>query len=101
MASDLQPHLQDKIFEVRLEPNDTPSKITSYFPLSDYEKQEIISALPSNPIEFRSIFSDTITDEQWSMTKDQIKKSLTMNSFLLTVSNLDFIMEKILANVPG
>jgi len=65
--------LEDKIFEIRYD-SDVISKIISYFPFSILEKQEISSLLPSNFNNFQSIFTDTISDEEWNKTKKQIKK---------------------------
>ncbi|ABX12604.1 hypothetical protein Nmar_0708 [Nitrosopumilus maritimus SCM1] len=67
------PHLEDKIFEIKYDSN-TVSKITSYFPFSDSEKQEITSIVNVDFLEFHSIFTDTVSDEEWNRTKDQIKK---------------------------
>jgi hypothetical protein len=68
-------HLQDKIFEIRYGSNDSVSKIISYFPFTDSEKQEIVSILNDNSFnKFHSIFTDSVTDEEWARTKDQIKK---------------------------
>ena len=79
---ELLPHLQEKIFEISA-PSDgaAPSKIRSYFSLSESEKQEIISILGGNSIEFHSIFSNLITDEQWAKTRDQIKKKFNDELF--------------------
>ena len=89
MEFSLKPHLQDKIFEIRAESDDMPSKVVSYFPLSAYERQEIRGALQrSDSLEFRSIFSDTITDEQWGITKDQIKKKFNDELFDIDDSKL-------------
>ena len=66
-------HLEDKIFEMKYS-DDVVSKITSYFPLSASEKQEILSILKTDFLEFHSIFSDNVSDEEWEKTKDQIKK---------------------------
>ena len=67
--------LQDKIYEIRYDSPDVVSKIVSYFPLSEYEKQEIIIILNDNTFDrFDSIFTDSVTDEEWNRTKDQIKK---------------------------
>ena len=69
------PHLQDKIFEIRFEADDTVSKIISYFSFSESERQEICSILNNEFFEgFRSIFTDNITEEEWDRTKEQIKK---------------------------
>ena len=79
---ELLPHLQDKIFEISTPSDDTASsKITSYFFLSEFEKQEIISILGDDSIEFHSIFSNVITDEQWAKTRDQIKKKFNGELF--------------------
>ena len=68
-------HLQDKIFEIRYESDDSVSKIISYFPFSESEKHEINSTLNNECFdEFHSIFTDTVTDDEWARTKDQIKK---------------------------
>ena len=68
-------HLQDKIFEIRYKSDDLVSKIVSYFPFSESEKQEIVSILGNDVFDgFRSIFTDSVTDDEWNRTKDQIKK---------------------------
>ena len=71
----LSSDLKDKIFEIKFDSNNMASKIVSYFVLSEQEKQ-IISSLLKNEFfdEFYSIFSDTITNEEWNKTKDQIRK---------------------------
>ncbi|AJM92754.1 MULTISPECIES: hypothetical protein [Nitrosopumilus] len=69
----LSPNLEDKIFEIKYS-DGYVSKITSYFPLTKYEKQEIISIMNIEFSEFHSIFTDTITEEEWNKTKEQIKK---------------------------
>ena len=66
-------HLEDKIFEIKYS-DGVVSKITSYFPLHESEKQEILSILKTDFSEFHSIFSDSVTAEEWEKTKDQIKK---------------------------
>jgi hypothetical protein len=68
-------HLEDKIFEIRFNADDAVSKVVSYFPLSDVEKKEIISMLNVDFFDgFHSIFSDSISEEEWNRTKNQIKK---------------------------
>jgi hypothetical protein len=68
-------HLQDKIFEVRYGSDDSISKIVSYFPFTDSEKQEFLSILNDNSFDrFHSIFTDSVSNEEWTRTKDQIKK---------------------------
>ena len=74
-ALNLPLHLQDKIFEIRYEHDDIVSKIVSYFPFSESEKQEIISILGNEIFAgFHSIFADSVTEDEWNRTKDQIKK---------------------------
>ena len=73
-------HLEDKIFEIKYD-SDTVSKITSYFPFSETEKQEINSILNMDFSEFHSIFTDTVSQEEWSRTKDQIKKRFNAELF--------------------
>ncbi len=69
----LPSHLEDKIFEIKYF-DDNIFKITSYFPLSDSEKQEIKSIMNIDFSGFHSIFSDNISDDEWNRTKEQIKK---------------------------
>ena len=74
MTVNFPSHIQDKIFEIRYSEN-LASKIISYFPFSESEKEEIFSIL--NIVTFdglHSIFTDFVTDEEWNKTKDQIKK---------------------------
>ncbi|KRO31446.1 MAG: hypothetical protein ABR52_03355, partial [Nitrosopumilus sp. BACL13 MAG-120910-bin56] len=50
-------------------------KIISYFPLSETERQIIISVLDQPGFSaFHSIFTDTVTDDDWNKTKNQIKQ---------------------------
>lgn len=76
----LPSHLEDKIYEIRYL-SDSISKIVSYFPLTEYEKNEILSILNLDFDEFYSIFSDSISDEQWNETKQQIKKKFNNELF--------------------
>lgn len=69
----LPPNLEDKIFEIKYS-DEQVSKITSYFPLTESEKQEIVSIMNVDFSEFHSIFTDTVSDEEWNKTKEQIKK---------------------------
>ena len=68
--------LEEKIYDLKL--NDSKNhKVTSYFPLSFEEKQEILKAIPNSmeaQMEFKSIFSDSISEEDWNNSKGQIKK---------------------------
>jgi len=71
----LPSYLEDKIFELRFDSENTISGIVSYFPLSNSEKQEIISILDKNLTDgFHSIFADVISEEEWNKSKEQIKK---------------------------
>jgi len=68
-------HLEDKIFEIKSNSDGSISKIISYFPLSESERNEILSLLQIESFNgFGSIFTDHITEEEWSNTKEQIKK---------------------------
>ena len=72
---DLHSHLADKIFEIRWESDEKVSNIVSYFPFTESEKQEILSILNRESFSgFHSIFTDTVTEEEWNKTKKQIKK---------------------------
>ena len=68
-------NLEDKIFEIKFESNDEISEIVSYFPLSESETKQICSLLNKDSfIGFHSIFTDRISEEEWSKTKEQIKR---------------------------
>lgn len=82
MPLDLPLHLKDKIFEIKYDSNETISKIVSYFPFNELAKQEIVSILDDNAFDgFHSIFSNTVSDEKWNRTKDQIKKKFNDELF--------------------
>ena len=82
MPHDLPLHLRDKIFEIKYNSDETISKIVSYFPINELEKQEIISILDDDGFDgFHSIFSNTVSDEKWNRTKDQIKKKFNDELF--------------------
>ena len=67
-------HLQDKIFKIQFQSDDTVSKIISYFSFSESERQEICSILNNEYFDgFYSIFTDKVTEEEWNRTKEQIK----------------------------
>ena len=73
--SDIPLELTDKIFQIKFNPDQTIEKITSYFPLSEQERLMINSISGQDTFSnFNSIFSDTVTDEEWNKTKEQIKK---------------------------
>ena len=65
----------DKFFEIKLHSDKSIFKIISYFPLSKTERQIIISVLDKPDFSaFHSIFTDTVTDDDWNKTKNQIKQ---------------------------
>ena len=67
--------IEDKIFEIKFNSDNSIFKIISYFPLSEFERQSFSSLLNQpNFSEFHSIFTDTVTDDEWNKTKNQIKK---------------------------
>ena len=73
--SDIPLELTDKIFQIKFNLDQTIEKITSYFPLSEQERLLINSISGQNTFSnFNSIFSDTVTNEEWNKTKEQIKK---------------------------
>ena len=75
-------HLEDKIFKIQFESDKIVSKIISYFPFSESEKQEILSILNKEMFdEFHSIFTDTVSQEDWDRTKEQIKKKFRNELF--------------------
>jgi len=81
MTANSPSYIQDKIFEIRYSDN-LVSKIISYFPFSESEKQEIFSILNNDAFDgFHSIFTDFVTDEEWNETKDQIKKKFKNELF--------------------
>ena len=74
-------YLEDKIFEIKYSGNKI-QKITSYFPLNFSEKKEISLILQNEHFyAFHSIFTDTISDEEWNRTKDQIKQKFKNELF--------------------
>ena len=80
--SDIPFELTDKIFQIKFNPNQTIEKITSYFPLSEQERLLINSISGQDTFSnFNSIFSDTVTDEEWNKTKEQIKKRFQSELF--------------------
>lgn len=80
--SDIPLELTDKIFQIKFNPDQTIEKITSYFPLSEQECLLINSTSGQNTFSnFNSIFSDTVTDEEWNKTKEQIKKRFQSELF--------------------
>ena len=67
--------IEDKIFEIKFNSDASIFKIISYFPLSEFERQSFSSLLNFTTFsEFHSIFTDSVTDDEWNKTKNQIKK---------------------------
>ena len=69
-------NLEEKIFDIKSD-GDIILKITSYFPLKSEEQQVIQKSLEkfqSSNIDFKSIFSDEVSDQEWSNSKKQIIK---------------------------
>ena len=82
MKISLPDYLQDKIFQIQFNPDDSILKIVSYFPFSDSERKKIISLHHDKQFNaFHSIFADTITDEEWDKNKEQIKKKFNDELF--------------------
>ena len=72
---DIPSEIEDKIFEIKINSDESIFKIISYFPLSSPERQTLTSLMDQpNFSEFHSIFTDNVTDDEWNKTKDQIKK---------------------------
>jgi hypothetical protein len=70
-------NLEEKIFDLKIDGNGISSKIITYFPLNRKEKKEILKAIDQTkklPIDFKSIFSNEISQQEWSNSKEQIKK---------------------------
>ena len=80
--SDIPLELTDKIFQIKFNYEQSIEKITSYFPLSEQERLLINSISGQDTFSnFNSIFSDTVTDEEWNKTKKQIKKRFQSELF--------------------
>ena len=77
------PHLEDKIFEIEFDIESSAlSKIVSYFPLTRSERKEVCELINDELFnEFHSIFSDTISEEEWNRTKEQIKTKFKSELF--------------------
>lgn len=68
---ELSVNFKEKIYDIKESQNNI-LKIVSYFPLSEDETQIILNN--SQSVEFRSIFSDHVSEEEWNKTKSQIIK---------------------------
>ena len=72
---DIPSKIEDKIFEIKYNSDESIFKIISYFPLSKLECPTLTFLLGKPDFsEFHSIFTDSITNDQWNKTKVQIKK---------------------------
>ena len=73
--SDIPLNLTDKIFQIKFNSDHSIGKIISYFPLTPKERSMLNSISGQDDFSnFHSIFSDTVTDDEWDKTKEQIKK---------------------------
>ena len=73
--SDIPLNLTDKIFQIKFNSDHSIEKIISYFPLTLKERSMLNSISGQDDFSnFHSIFSDTVTDDEWDKTKVQIKK---------------------------
>ncbi len=75
--SSLSSDLVEKIYDLKFDETGNLFKIITYFPLNQKEKQEILGTIEKTqefPIEFKSIFSDKISDQEWNNSKEQITK---------------------------
>ena len=71
---DIAFELKEKIFEIKTTDNYI-LKIISYFPLTELEQNSLVSIIKQpEHINFSSIFSDSVTNDEWNRTKSQIKK---------------------------
>jgi hypothetical protein len=72
----ISPELEEKIYDLKIDGDNGLSQITTYFPLNSEEKQEILNAMDhtKSQIDFKSIFSDEISQQEWLDSKEQIKK---------------------------
>jgi len=69
--------LEEKIYDLQITGTNIVSKIITYFPLNQKEKQEILKAIDQtkkSSVDFKSIFSDEISEKEWLNSKEQIKK---------------------------
>jgi hypothetical protein len=67
-------HLKEKIYHIKKNSQNNFSQIVSYFPLTEDEKQMITMNNSKSFYEFHSIFSDHVSEQEWSKSKAQIIK---------------------------
>ena len=69
--SDIPLNLTDKIFQIKFNSDHSIEKIISYFPLTPKERSMLNSISgQDNFSNFHSIFSDTVTDDEWDEVLD-------------------------------
>ena len=86
--SDIPLELTDKIFQIKFNTDQSVEKIISYFPLSTQERLKINSISDqSNFSNFNSIFSDNISEDEWNVAKDSIKKRFQNELFDIDNNN--------------
>jgi len=66
--------LEEKIYDLKYHDNNNSLTITSYFPLNQDEKQAILNDDKFGTVDFKSVFSDNISESDWLSSKEQIKK---------------------------
>ena len=68
--------LKEKIYQIKINSQNDFLKIVSYFPLSEDEKQTILSLMGNSKSfdGFHSIFSDHMSEKEWNESKSQIIK---------------------------
>jgi len=74
---DISSDLEEKIYDFKINGIGDFPKITSYFPLTSEEKQELLRSMgksKESKVGFESIFSDEISERDWNNSKEQIKK---------------------------
>jgi len=70
----LPPFLEEKIYDLKHNESNNAITITSYFPLIQDEKETILKDHKFDTVNFKSVFSDNISDSDWLNSKEQIKK---------------------------
>ena len=66
--------LEEKIYDLKYNDSNNSITIMSYFPLNQNEKQDILNDNKFETVNFKSVFSDNISESDWQNSKDQIKK---------------------------
>ena len=66
--------LEEKIYDLKYNDSNNSITIMSYFPLNQNEKQDILNDNKFETVNFKSVFSDNISESDWLNSKEQIKK---------------------------